>query len=114
MKLPLFLLSCCWATQSVTATPFFGRHRGGSRIIAKDEEETKDLEVGLPLSQSPSTKTERDAPLMRDIDMLSNILSEIVETEDKVVHDLYEEFRKYGLDRAANMDDATALKMMIQ
>jgi len=94
---------------SVICTPF--KPRGGSRIIAKNEEETKDLSVALPLSQSGQINENRDAPLMKDIEVLSGILSDIVETEDATVHDLYEEFRKYGLDRASGNEKA--LQQMI-
>lgn len=49
----------------------------------------------IPLSQSP-TLQKNDAPLMRDINMLTEILLDIVEQEDPKVHDLYKEFLGYG------------------
>jgi phosphoenolpyruvate carboxylase len=50
---------------------------------------------------------------MRDIDLLSDILADIVKKEDPIVHDLYTQFRRYGLERAADPNDNKALKQMI-
>jgi phosphoenolpyruvate carboxylase len=83
--------------------------RGGSRILAKNEDEAFDMDV----SDQTKLEKDRDAPLMRDIDLLSDILSEIVNTEDPVVHDLYKEFRQLGLDRAADPTNEEALRKMI-
>lgn len=42
-----------------------------------------------------------DAPLIADIEMLSNMLAEVVKRENPIVYDLYTTFRKHGMDRAA-------------
>lgn len=55
---------------------------------------------GEQLSNSPTSQ--REAPLLADIELLSGILSELVNREDPKVHDLYENFRALGLERAAN------------
>jgi hypothetical protein len=69
-------------------------------ILGEDEEATESLEVSIPLSQSPRLLPDgQDAPLMRDISMLSEILMDIVEREDPNVHDLFEEFLDYGKER---------------
>lgn len=112
-----WLLCVLWgATSTVGRNPLsplrsFVPH-GGSRILAKNEKETSNLEVSLPLSQSFKV-SDREAPLMNDIEMLSNILAEIVQSEDPKVHDIFIEFRDYGLERAADSTDVKALKKMI-
>jgi phosphoenolpyruvate carboxylase len=88
--------------------------KGGSRILAKGQEETTNLEIAAPLSQSAALNKDREAPLLRDIELLSDILSDLVNTEDPAVHDLYEEFRQYGLDRASDPNNEDALKKMIK
>jgi hypothetical protein len=64
----------------------------------QDDEETTTLEISIPLSQS-STLSKSDAPLMKDINMLMDILSDLVEHENPRVHDLYKEFLEYGQQR---------------
>lgn len=68
-------------------------------ILGENEEATESLEVSIPLSQSPALHMGRDAPLMRDINMLSDILVDLVRQEDPKMHDLYEEFVQYGRQR---------------
>jgi Phosphoenolpyruvate carboxylase len=87
-----------------------------ARLLAKNQEETQSMSVSLPLGSS-QLDNERDAPLMRDLELLSGILSNIVNTkEDAKVHDLYEEFRHYALIRANNdpIQGTEALQNMIQ
>jgi hypothetical protein len=69
-------------------------------ILGETETEsaTKSLEVSIPLSQSSSLER-RDAPLMKDINMLSDILLGIVEREDPIVHALFQEFLDLGKKR---------------
>jgi len=67
-----------------------------------------------PLSQIVKPDEVLDAPLFRDIDMLSDILSDIVDRDNPIAHDLYERFRKHGQNRAANPSDPEPLKKMIQ
>jgi hypothetical protein len=67
-------------------------------LLGRDEEATESLEVSVPLSQS-STLSKNDAPLTRDIEMLTEILSDLVKHENPKVHDLYEEFVGYGRQR---------------
>lgn len=47
-----------------------------------------------------------DAPLISDIEMLSNMLAEVVKRENPIVYDLYNTFRKHGMDRAALASNA--------
>lgn len=49
-----------------------------------------------PLSQLTAPDEITDAPLMRDIEMLNNMLAEVVERDNPVVHDLYTRFRRHG------------------
>mmetsp|Transcript_285 Transcript_285/g.463 ORF Transcript_285/g.463 Transcript_285/m.463 type:complete len:994 (-) Transcript_285:130-3111(-) len=68
----------------------------------------------VPLSQATSVDSTLDAPLLRDIQMLNDILEDIVEKENPRVHKLYHELRQQGLDRAANSGNTAALDKMIK
>jgi len=92
-----------WSTAKKTFNPIGGR--GGSTPAAS-------LEVAVPLSQSTSLSV-NDAPLIRDIEMLTEILEDLVQHENPKVHELYEEFVGYGRQRAENPNDLTALQTMI-
>ena len=70
----------------------------GHVLLGEDEEATDSLEVSIPLSQS-STLSSNDAPLTRDIDMLTDILSDLVLHENPKVHELCQEFIEYGRER---------------
>ena len=60
----------------------------------------KVVDKALPLSQSSTLdKGGRDEPLMNDIKMLSDILSDVIKEEDPTVHKLYEEFLEMGVSR---------------
>lgn len=65
-----------------------------------------------PLSQAPVLDDEADAPLISDIEMLSNMLAEVVKRENPVVYDFYTRFRKLGMTRAADPDDVDAFEEM--
>jgi hypothetical protein len=67
-------------------------------VLGENEEATASLEISIPLSQSTSL-SKNDAPLMKDIQMLTEILSDLVQYENPQVHDLYEEFLQYGQQR---------------
>lgn len=69
-----------------------------SILLAEDEAATESLDVSIPLSQS-STLSANDAPLMRDIEMLTEILSDLVNHEDENLHKLCQEFIGYGRQR---------------
>ena len=66
-----------------------------STILGQDEAATESLEVSIPLSQS-SALSKNDEPLMRDIAMLTDILSVLVQKEDMKTHQFVEEFLEYG------------------
>ena len=66
-----------------------------------------------PLSQA-SALDEADAPLIADIEMLSNMLAEVVKKENPVVYDFYTRFRKLGMTRAADPNDVDAFEEMKQ
>ncbi|KAL7486793.1 hypothetical protein ACHAW6_012388 [Cyclotella cf. meneghiniana] len=74
----------------------------------------------LPVPSSPQTLTQAstldscDAPLISDIEMLSNMLAEVVLRENPVVYDYYTRFRKLGMDRAADPDDPEPFQLMKQ
>lgn len=86
---------------------------GASRILAKDEKEGVNRDVAPPISQTMLDK-DREAPLLQDLELLSKILSELVDSEDPVIHDYYEEFRQYGLDRASDPNNEQSLQKMIR
>jgi hypothetical protein len=55
--------------------------------------------------ESPDLDKVLDAPLLSDIEMLSNMLAEVVKRENPAVYDLYTTFRKHGMNRAALTGD---------
>ena len=66
-------------------------------------------------SLSPTEENDNlevDEKLMKDIEMLSNILSEIVQRENPHVHNLYNQFRRHGLDRASDPNNLIAFQQM--
>ena len=67
----------------------------------------------LPLAASPLL-SKSDAPLIADIEMLSNMLAEVVLKENPTVYDYYTRFRKLGMDRAANPDETEPFECMKQ
>ena len=80
--------------------PFLLQARGGgaSRVMAKGEAETATNTVSEPLTQKASL-TDKDDPLVQDIELLSNILAETVKRGNPRIHELYTRFRQYGLAR---------------
>lgn len=86
---------------------------GDSTLLGQDEKSLESLDVSIPLSQS-STLSANDAPLTRDIDMLTEILSDLVLHENGKVHELCEEFIDYGRQRAENPEDNSSLQTMIE
>jgi hypothetical protein len=83
---------------------FFHRAASASMVSAVaaqklSEGATDTLTVSIPLSQSPTLQEGRDGPLMRDINMLTDILSDLVKQENPKVHALYEEFLELGVER---------------
>lgn len=77
---------------------FTQRGGAGSRVLAKGEEESKTHEVFAPLTQKV-TVTEKEKPLIEDIEFLSGIVADIVKRANPRVQELYAKFRKYGLAR---------------
>lgn len=75
-------------------------------VLSKDEE-LGSVEVTIPMTTTTTTSTAttevhtsaQDAPLFRDIAMLTDILLDVVKDEDEKIHDLYLEFLKYGKER---------------
>lgn len=67
--------------------------------MAVNESETESLEVSLPLSQATHLDPKVHGPLLKDIELLSSILAEVVARENPQVHDLYCQLRQCGLDR---------------
>jgi hypothetical protein len=67
-------------------------------LLGQGEEASESLSVSIPLSQS-STLSANDAPLTRDIEMLTEILSDLVLNENEKVHELCQEFIDYGRQR---------------
>jgi phosphoenolpyruvate carboxylase len=74
-----------------------GESASSSASLQKNE--TEDFS-NAPVSQVGQV-TDREEPLIHNIELLGNILSEIVKSENPTVHALFEEFRQYGFDRAA-------------
>ena len=85
----------------IFASPAFVDVNGGASTqkLGSDEQSTESLEISIPLSQAVSLSNDRDGPLMKDISMLQEILSDLILQEDPVVHDLWEEFMAMGKQR---------------
>jgi len=81
------------------AQSFLLKFRGGSPlVIAKGEEESQTSKVDVAITEKLRLD-EQDAPLLTDIELLSDILSETVKRENQRTYDLYNKFREYGLKR---------------
>jgi len=85
-----------WTRAKATA-PFYNPV-GGAVQLGEDAKASESLDVSIPLSQS-STLGANDAPLMRDISMLTEILSDLVTHENKPLQALCQEFIDYGRQR---------------
>lgn len=72
-----------------------------------DRTDLKELEQPQALTEVPELVSQ-DEPLITDIQMLSDMLSEVVKKENPTSYELYTQFRQLGMDRAANPDDANA------
>jgi hypothetical protein len=83
------------------ASPSFVDVKGGAltQKLGSDDQSTESLEISIPLSQAVSLSKDRDGPLIRDIAMVQEILSDLVKQEDPVVHDLWKEFMAMGKQR---------------
>ena len=73
-----------------------------------------DTDDVAPLSQAVEIDDIHDAPLIADIEMLSDMLADVVKKENPEVYDFYTTFRKLGMDRAANPDDVISFEKMKQ
>jgi hypothetical protein len=74
--------------QASASMPLMVNPGGASEAIGNTDDEHMILE-----------KDGRDAPLFRDIEILTDILLDIVKDEDENIHQLYFEFLKYGQER---------------
>jgi len=101
------------STKSTMAVNPLPPHGGGApRVLGEDLKETESLDVAEPVGTS-SFDDDRDQPLMEDLNLLSELLSGIVNREDAQSHNLYEEFRALGMQRAEDLDDIAGLEKMI-
>ena len=65
------------------------------------------------LAPSPNNDgIEVDEKLTRDIEMLSNMLSDVVKRENPKVYESYNQLRKHGIDRAADPNNINAFEQM--
>ena len=84
--------------------PFLSKARGGaaSKTLPKNTNEEEGLptapKIGIPLSQQAAL-TDKETPLIEDIQLLSDILAETVKRVSPKIHDIYTEFRALGLTR---------------
>jgi phosphoenolpyruvate carboxylase len=81
--------------------------RPGANSNAGTKNETEDFS-NAPVSQVGQV-TDREEPLIHNIELLGDILSDIVKSEDPQVHSLFEEFRQYGFDRAAESTSSATM-----
>jgi phosphoenolpyruvate carboxylase len=90
-----------------TFATFFHRRGGATAAVAAAHSpevinDTVTEDMALPLSQASQVVSDRDAPLLRDIELLSGILGELVKKESPEAYEYFEEFRRLGLERAAD------------
>lgn len=118
----VLLVLASFSSPAFAKGPSVGQWRAGGKTSAKQAAEevasttgTKNLDTGggEQLSQTGTT-TDREQPLIRDIELLSDILSELVNAENPKAHDLYEQFRQLGADRAKNPSDDGLNRMTLQ
>lgn len=86
-------------------------------VIAEDAVNNKGSESSSspePFFLETTLDDDRDAPLMKDIELVSNVLAEVVRRENEEVHDIFMRFRQHGLDRAQDISDAEPLQKMIE
>lgn len=69
-------------------------------------------DLSIPEPSSEGVKDVDDHPLLRDIEILSDMLADVVKRDSPHVHELYNQLRKHGLDRANNPDDIEAFEHM--
>jgi len=65
-----------------------------------------------PLSQASDLDEVSDAPLIRDIEMLSTMLADVVKKDNPKVFELYNHLRKLGIDRASDPNNTDAFEEM--
>lgn len=132
MQSLLFRIGCC-ATMAVcftTAAPIsfpamsvFGV--SASRLSDVDEEQNRSVDVvdnapkaflGKVSSPCDEGKVHMKdhGPLLKDIEMLSDILADVVKRENPRVHDLYCKMRQFGLERASDLVDNTSSAEALQ
>ena len=68
------------------------------RKLGQDQTEAPSHKADVPMSQITEV-TDREAPLMNNIQLLSDILADTVKRGNPRIHDLYQDFRQLGLDR---------------
>ena len=108
-------------TETVSDTTAKGKqpqlHQEQTDSAVATEITTAAAAAAVPLSHETITLDHvREAPLLADIELLSQLLSNLVSSEDSTVHALYECFRIAGLERASNPNTTTSepLRRMIE
>ncbi len=82
-----------------------------SKPLAVNKPEAKDTTNAF--SSSPNNDgIDVDEKLARDIEMLSNMLSDVVKRENPKVYELYNKLRKHGIDRASDPNNVNAFEQM--
>lgn len=102
--------------KEVCSTTPFGLKRGGGGAVSVSK---NDASLLTPSSEPKDAGTtdeidDDDALLMRDIEMLSSFLDDVVKKENPGAHELFSILRKHGLDRAKNHSDESSLTKMKQ
>ena len=91
---------------------------GAVQMLAKQQQDKDELvakdDAAQPLSQFSKMDKDREAPLLDDIELLSQILGELVHNEDPETFNVFKEFRQYGLDRAEDVNNQVPLQRMIE
>eukprot|EP00978_Attheya_sp_CCMP212_P025037 scaffold79760_cov57-Attheya_sp.AAC.9 len=83
-----------------------------NQVLTDDVAHVNASFVAPPLAQAAEVDDVVDAPLMNDIQMLSDILAEVVKKDNPRVHELYTQLRQHGIERASDPDNVEAFEQM--
>ena len=78
---------------------------GADGVVGIADDETS-------IAENPALDEVADAPLISDIEMLSNMLAEVIKKENPTVFNYYTQLRTLGKQRASNPNDVTSFEEM--
>ena len=94
-------------------TSFWGMLSTAAAAVVQQHQQKQQERFVEPLGSS-GVDDDRDAPLIADLELLSGILSDLVNREDPAVHSLYESFRQLGMKRSTDTDNTAPLQQLVE